>query len=136
MDAELKFWLELLRVDTELFARMLPLAALGPRYWGSADDAANEALIKELAVNIAPGAGRQTEVDRTVDVRPLLGRITAPTLVLASAHDRIIDPVQQQLLLDGIPNARYAELDTGHGAHAEDPSGFVTAISQWLERVR
>ncbi|HKS47202.1 MAG TPA: alpha/beta fold hydrolase [Amycolatopsis sp.] len=136
MDAELMFWRELLQAGTGLFARMLPLAALGPKYWGATDPAANEALIAELAANIAPGTQRQIEVDRAVDLRHLLGRITAPTLVLASAHDRIIDPAQQKALLSGIAGARYAELDAGHGAHAEDPESFFAAITEFLDQHR
>jgi pimeloyl-ACP methyl ester carboxylesterase len=131
MDAEFRYWLELLHTDVRLFARMLPLAAFGPRYWAGNPD--NELLVKELAGVIAPGADRQTEVDRAVDLRPLLGRITAPTLVLASTHDRVVGADQQQALLAGISNARYAEIDAGHGAPAEDPAGFAARITAFLD---
>jgi pimeloyl-ACP methyl ester carboxylesterase len=133
MDAELRFWLHLLRADPTLFARSLTLTALGPKYWAATSSEANEAVVADLAANLAPGADRQTEVDRTVDLRSLLPAITAPTLVLASAHDRIIDAAQQRALMAGIADARYAELDAGHGAHAEDPDGFLAAIVGFLD---
>ncbi|MEV5505315.1 alpha/beta fold hydrolase [Streptomyces orinoci] len=137
MDAEFRYWLELLAADarqgSELFVRMLPLMAFGPRYWERTDAAANEKLVRMLAGVLAPGTDRQTEVDRTVDLRPVLGRITAPTLVLASAHDRVIGAEQQQALMDSIANSRYAEIDAGHGAPAEDPAGFAAKITGFLD---
>jgi pimeloyl-ACP methyl ester carboxylesterase len=137
--AELTLWRHLLATDAERgtthFAEMLPLMAFGPRYWAATTAEANAALVAELAKFVPPGTARQVEVDMAVDLRGLLGRITAPTLVLASAHDRIIGPDQQQALRAGIPDTRYAELDAGHGAPAEDPDGFVRAILTFLEPV-
>ncbi|MGI5336163.1 alpha/beta fold hydrolase [Streptomyces sp. CA-181903] len=137
MAAEFRYWLALLRADalhgTDLFVRMLPLMAFGPRYWEHTDETSYEALVGALSGAIASGADRQTEVDLTVDLGPLLGRITAPTLVLASAHDRIIDAGQQQALLSGIADSRYAEIDAGHGAPAEDPEGFAAKLAAFLD---
>ncbi|GAA0453333.1 alpha/beta fold hydrolase [Streptomyces stramineus] len=137
MDAEFRHWLALLRADAEngtsLFARMLPLMAFGPRYWERTDAAANEELVAALPAVFAPGIARQTEIDRRVDLRPLLGRVTAPTLVLASAHDRLVGADQQRALLAGIPHARYAEIDAGHGAPGEDPAGFAARIAAFLD---
>ena len=140
MRAEFRYWLDLLQGDaahgTAHFARMLPLAAFGPRYWERTDTAANEDLVRALAAWLAPGTDRQTEVDLSVDLRPLLGRVAAPTLVLASAHDRIVDAAQQRALVAGIPDTRYAEIDAGHGAPGEDPAGFAAAIAAFLEERR
>ncbi|GGU73759.1 alpha/beta hydrolase [Streptomyces albospinus] len=136
MRAEFTYWLDLLRADAEhgtsLFARMLPLMAFGPRYWDHTDTAAYEELVRALATALAPGTDRQTAVDLAVDLRPLLASVTAPTLVLASAHDRVIGAAQQQQLLAGISHSRYAEIDAGHGAPAEDPAGFVARIAGFL----
>ncbi|GAA2652805.1 alpha/beta fold hydrolase [Streptomyces lunalinharesii] len=138
--AEFTHWLDLLRTDaahgTAHFARMLPLAAFGPRYWARTDTAANEELVRALATTLAPGVARQTEVDLSVDLRPLLGRVTAPTLVLASAHDRIIGADQQRALLTGIRDSRYQEIDAGHGAPGEDPAGFAALIAGFLDERR
>ena len=133
MAAEFRYWKELLAADVSLFARMLPLMAFGPRYWS--DASGNEALVRDLASAITPGALRQIDVDAAVDLRPVLESVAAPTLVLASTHDRVIEPAQQQALLDGIAGARYAEIDAGHGAPAEDPAGFITRIAGFLDEV-
>ncbi|MGD3106180.1 alpha/beta fold hydrolase [Streptomyces sp. YGL11-2] len=136
MRAEFTYWRDLLRADAEhgtsLFARMLPLMAFGPRYWDRTDTAAYEELVQALATGLAPGTDRQIAVDLAVDLRPLLASVTAPTLVLASAHDRAIDAAQQRELLAGIAHSRYQEIDAGHGAPAEDPDGFVARVAAFL----
>ncbi|MFD9906480.1 alpha/beta fold hydrolase [Streptomyces sp. NPDC059063] len=137
MEAEFRYWLQLVRADAEhgtaLFARMLPLMAFGPRHWERTDATANEELIRALAPAVAPGTARQIETDLTVDLRPLLGRIAAPTLVLASTHDRLVGAGQQRALVEAIARARYAEIDTGHAAPAEDSDAFVARVAGFLD---
>ena len=135
MAAEFLYWKELLAVDVAVFARMLPLMAFGPRYWSTVSAAQNESLVRDLAAAITPGALRQIDVDTAVDLSGSLAAITAPTLVLASSHDRVIEHDQQMALLEGIADARYAEIDAGHGAPAEDPAGFNTRIAGFLDEV-
>ncbi|MFF1610960.1 alpha/beta fold hydrolase [Amycolatopsis sp. NPDC058278] len=129
-DAEFRYWLDLLETGT--FARMLPLMAFGPRYWEQATAESNEQLVKTLETVIQPGADRQIEADRAVDLRPVLGRISAPVLVLGSAHDRIVTADQQRELVAAIPDARAAEIDAGHGAPAELPDEFARLVLDFV----
>lgn len=129
-DAEFRYWLDLLETGT--FARMLPLMAFGPRYWEQATAESNEQLVKTLETVIQPGADRQIEADRAVDLRPVLGRISAPVLVLGSAHDRIVTAGQQRELVAAIPDARAAEIDAGHGAPAELPDEFARLVLDFV----
>ncbi|MDB5885938.1 MAG: 3-oxoadipate enol-lactonase [Polaromonas sp.] len=67
------------------------------------------------------------------DCRPLLGRITAPTLVVFGAYDagRTID--HAETLLAGIPNSRLAHMpDSGHTPTVETPAAFDTALHAFL----
>jgi pimeloyl-ACP methyl ester carboxylesterase len=129
-DAEFRYWLDLLETGT--FARMLPLMAFGPRYWEQATAESNEQLVKTLETVIQPGADRQIEADRAVDLRPVLPGITAPVLVLGSAHDRIVTADQQRELVAAIPDARAAEIDAGHGAPAELPDEFARLVLDFV----
>ncbi|WP_399087625.1 alpha/beta fold hydrolase [Streptomyces sp. BBFR2] len=136
MTADFSYSLDLLRTDAELgtslVPQMFPLATLGPRYWAASDKASHEQLVQHLAENGQPGTARHFEVGLTVDLRPLLGRITAPTLVFASAHDRVCGAHQQQLLREAISDSSYAEIDTGHNALAEDPEGFTAVLVRFF----
>ena len=129
-DAEFRYWLDLLATGT--FARMLPLMAFGPRYWEQATAESNEQLVKTLETMIEPGTDRQIATDRTVDLRPVLPKITAPVLVLGSAHDRLITAEQQRELVAAIPDARAATIDAGHGAPAELPAEFARLVLDFV----
>ena len=137
MAAQFRYWLELLDADTRhggaLFARMLPLAAFGPGYWRNTTPEANEELVALLARMMPPGTRRQIEVDLTVDLTDALGLISAPTLVLASADDRVVPADQARALVSGIAGARYAEISAGHGAPVEDAVGFVDRLTAFLD---
>jgi pimeloyl-ACP methyl ester carboxylesterase len=129
-DAEFRYWLDLLETGT--FARMLPLMAFGPRYWEQATAESNEQLVKTLETMVEAGTDRQIEADRAVDLRAVLPKITAPVLVLGSAHDRLITAEQQRELVAAIPDARAAEIDAGHGAPAELPDEFARIVLEFL----
>src|SRR5690606_25353806 len=61
--------------------------------------------------------------------RPRLADITAPTLVIAGAHD-VATPVDPdaRLLVDAIPNARLEVLDAAHLATMETPEVATESI--------
>ncbi|GGF50342.1 alpha/beta hydrolase [Azorhizobium oxalatiphilum] len=70
------------------------------------------------------------------DMRPRLGTIKAPTLVVFGAHDagRTIDFAQT--LTNGIPNARMVTMaDSGHTPMAETPEVFDTALHAFLKPI-
>ncbi len=59
---------------------------------------------------------RGLELLRDSDLRPLLSRITAPTLVIAGQYDRITPPAASHALAEALPNAQYVEIR--RAAHA------------------
>lgn len=68
---------------------------------------------------------------RVWDHRPRLGAITAPTLVLAGAHDPAT-PVEPHIrtLAEGIPGARLEVLDAAHLATIERPEQSTALIAE------
>ncbi|MGH8290495.1 MAG: alpha/beta fold hydrolase [Steroidobacteraceae bacterium] len=91
---------------------------------GSVDGAA--ALAQLRAALFAQGseaAGPQPaalasdlELLRHTDLRPLLGRIPLPSLVVAGQYDRVTPPAASHALANALPNARYVEIR--RAAHA------------------
>jgi pimeloyl-[acyl-carrier protein] methyl ester esterase len=59
---------------------------------------------------------RDLELLRDCDLRPLLARITLPTLVIAGQYDRVTQPAASQALARALPSARYVEIR--RAAHA------------------
>jgi proline iminopeptidase len=66
------------------------------------------------------------------DVRPRLGEITSPTLVIAGRHDWVCTPAAGRALADAIPGAQLVELASGHFGFAETPGPFLRAVRAQL----
>lgn len=56
------------------------------------------------------------ELLRDTDLRPLLGHITQPALVIAGQYDRVTHPAASRALAEALPEARYVEIR--RAAHA------------------
>ena len=96
------------------------------------------AMVKERALrSSAQGLantlrGLATRPDRTAD----LGRIAAPTLVLAGADDQIMPHSDAQILAGGIPNSRIVTIpDAGHLAPLENKAASNAAIFEFLREL-
>lgn len=69
------------------------------------------------------------------DLRPLAGRIAAPTLLVWGRRDPVIPVGVARRLVRSIPDARLVELDAGHTPFVTRPDEFVAAVVPFLERV-
>jgi pimeloyl-ACP methyl ester carboxylesterase len=70
-----------------------------------------------------------------VDVRASLGKITAPTLLIAGDQDAFAG-ADQQVLLDAIPDSRLDQYEgAGHGVHLAWPERVVDDITRFLSSI-
>jgi pimeloyl-ACP methyl ester carboxylesterase len=62
-----------------------------------------------------------------------LHRITAPTLVVAAAQDRLIPVAHARRYAERIPGARFAEVgDCGHAMYVERPAEFAAVTTDFV----
>jgi pimeloyl-ACP methyl ester carboxylesterase len=126
-------WASLLRSDRNLLARHLILTAMGPGMLSRLD----EAKLAEFAAGFSSQLGEQIfaqiELDARVDLRTSVGRVSAPTLVLASADDQLLPTYHQRELAEAIAGARYQEVPGGHGLPLEDPSRFAAMVAEFID---
>lgn len=70
---------------------------------------------------------------RTYDLRPRLGEIRVPTLVLSGGYDWVCPPSAGRALARGIPGARLEMVpEAGHLLYTEEPEAFVGAVSGFI----
>jgi proline iminopeptidase len=70
---------------------------------------------------------------RTYDVRPQLGGIHAPTLVIVGKHDWVCSPAASRTIAQGIHGATLVELpESGHLGFSEEPERFMDAVRGFL----
>jgi 3-oxoadipate enol-lactonase len=72
------------------------------------------------------------EAIRDMDHRPLLPKISAPTLVIAGKHDPATTVEANEFICEHIPNADIAVLDTAHIANVERPKLYAETVLDFL----
>ena len=88
-----------------------------------------EVLDPDLAANKAWVSG----LGQVVDLRPLLGKMTCPTLVVAGERDPLGGPVQAQPIADAAPGARFELIpDCGHFPVIEAPQTYRETVIRFL----
>ncbi|MEL3951731.1 MULTISPECIES: alpha/beta fold hydrolase [Streptomyces] len=125
-------WRKLLDTDRELFKRFSALTGFSA---AALDRFGHEGLAQSLAdAWPPPGIGRQIDLGARVDIRDLLPRITAPTLVVGLGGDNMIPMEGSRQLAAAIPGARLVELDgEGHMDWFADPTGLVELTRDFLD---
>ena len=71
---------------------------------------------------------------RGLDLRPLLPRIEARTLVIGAACDRTFPVAHSQAIADAIAGARLEVLDgASHGVFLEEPARVLPLLQSFLD---
>ncbi|MES9536759.1 MULTISPECIES: alpha/beta hydrolase [unclassified Actinomadura] len=127
----MSLWLGLAR-DPESFGRFATLTALSGTFL---NQIGHDAVEQQHAFMGRPDDRlRQIELVKRLDIRPLLPRITAPTLVIGATRDQTVPVGNHRELFASIPGSEYTELDTGHVVMAERPDEFVKLVRDFLDR--
>jgi 3-oxoadipate enol-lactonase len=92
-----------------------------------------QVLLDELEGLSADGYANACDAVARFDARDQLAEIKAATLVIAGADDLATPPAVVRILADGIPGARYLEVEgAAHIANAERPDAFAQAIRDFV----
>lgn len=79
------------------------------------------------------GVAGLLEALEAMDLRPLLGRIACPTLVIAAEQDLVFPPERGKALAEAIPGARFELVPaSGHVLVVEHPTIFVSLVLEFL----
>ncbi|RZT79288.1 3-oxoadipate enol-lactonase [Micromonospora violae] len=90
-----------------------------------------------LTANPPAGYAACCEAIVTMDLRPDLGRITAPTLVIAGADDPATPVAHAREIVGRVPRARLAVLDAAaHLANVEQPEQVCRLLLQHVDEER
>lgn len=91
------------------------------------------AFAESLAFDLAAIKAWEGGVYQGVDLRPLLERISAPTLVVTGELDLICGPAQARAIAAHVRDADLVLLpECGHWPVAEDPDAYARAVVDWL----
>ncbi|MFF5183248.1 4-carboxymuconolactone decarboxylase [Streptomyces sp. NPDC000345] len=111
-----------------------PIARSSPDRWFTGGFAAAQPAITEWAVQMVrttdPGCYiAACEALAAFDVRPELGRVGVPTLVLVGSDDQVTGPAEARTLVAGIPDARLAVVPgASHLVPVEQPAAVTDLL--------
>ncbi|MCU0514947.1 MAG: alpha/beta fold hydrolase [Anaerolineae bacterium] len=109
------------------------LALINRWQWAATapDDLKQAGLRQLLAADVAVTRGDFVACQRC-DLRPRLGEITQPALIIGGSADRMTPPDWQQALAAGLPAATLHFIDgAGHMLLLEQPQPVADSIAQW-----
>jgi proline iminopeptidase len=102
------------------------------KHFGTREQAYH-ARTKDLALRVAPLKTFNEREAPTMDLRPQLSQITAPTLVIVGRHDFITNVAMAEEMVKHIPNACLEIFeDSGHFAVIEEPVKFHDVIEEFI----
>ncbi|MFH8932956.1 bifunctional 3-oxoadipate enol-lactonase/4-carboxymuconolactone decarboxylase PcaDC [Streptomyces griseosporeus] len=111
-----------------------PIARTAPDRWFTGGFAAAQPAITDWAVQMVrttdPGCYiAACEALAAFDVRPELGRVGVPTLVLVGSEDQVTGPAEARTLVAGIPDARLAVVPgASHLVPVEQPAAVTDLL--------
>jgi len=124
-------WSRLEATDHDLLNRFLQLQCFSaPFLHGLGPEGLRQFV--ENGPPITPGMRRHLEVDRTADLRALLPKITAPTMVVGLTRDQVVPVERARALHEAIAGSQYAEIDSGHVVVFERPAEFLDTVQKFL----
>jgi proline iminopeptidase len=117
----------------ELWLREMPLYFYE---WGPQYEHLRQSRVA-LPVRLDPLRQFNAGEAATMDLRPELGRITAPTLVLVGRYDFITNPQMAADIVRHIPNAYLIVFErSGHMPYVEEPDAWRAAIRNFVFQAR
>ncbi len=122
-------WARLPATTPDLYNRFCLLSAYSARHLGSLGV---DRVAELLAAPIGPGTSRQIDLDTRIDIRHLLPRITAQTLVVGCSRDHLVPVENHRRLHEALPGSRYHESDSGHVVVEEQPAELTRLVRAFL----
>lgn len=116
---------------------MLEIAAGAPGRWFTPEFVARQPVVvgtmqKTLRGLDPEGYAACCEALAGADLTGIVGRIAAPTLVIAGAHDPVTTVLDAGQLADAIEDASVVTLPASHLSNIEAPDRFTQAVTTFL----
>lgn len=126
------FWQDLLAADFALFERFALIQGFSPAVL---DAFGHDGLSASLGAEWPPGLQRQVELANRLDIRDLLAKIQAPTLVIGFGGDQMLPIKGARDLHEAISGSEFMEVPgAGHMDFLVRPDLIMPQVRQFLDK--
>ncbi|MFD9368329.1 alpha/beta fold hydrolase [Streptomyces sp. NPDC060020] len=122
-------WKQIGVSDPAAFGRAVAMTGFSRGFLNAIGREQMELLIPNMPAT--PGTLRHVDLDTRIDIRDLLPRIEAETLVIGAALDLTVPVENSRALHRAIAHSTYAEIDAGHVAFFEKEDEFVQLVGEF-----
>lgn len=122
-------WKQIGVSDPVAFGRAVAMTGFSRGFLNAIGREQVELLIPNLPPT--PGTLRHVDLDTRIDIRDLLPRIEAETLVIGATLDITVPVQNSRELHAAIANSSYAEIEAGHVAFFEKEDEFVKLVGDF-----
>jgi pimeloyl-ACP methyl ester carboxylesterase len=104
--------------------------------FGERPDPAQVLFVRDMAASVPPSVRADTFRAMTgFDLRPRLGEIATPVLLVVGGHDRLVNPGEAKDLAPAFPNARVEEFpQAGHALFLEEHDRFTGLVREFAAK--
>lgn len=119
--------------DPVAFGRVLTTTAFSPGFINTLESLDD---VVAMGSELSPSTGRIRQLELLVrtDIRDVVGKVEAETLVLGCYPDAAVPTHHSKDLHESIPNSSYYEFDSGHMVLVEKPDEFVQVVQDFIHK--
>ncbi|GHF47244.1 alpha/beta hydrolase [Streptomyces mashuensis] len=118
------------QADAETFGRYITMTGFSRDFLRALGNEEVERMVPNLPPT--PGTLRHVDLDTRIDIRALLPRVTARTLVVGGTQDITVPVEHSRALHAAVADSTYEEIDAGHVMFFEQPEAFVKVVGDFL----
>jgi pimeloyl-ACP methyl ester carboxylesterase len=130
--ARIDEWASLAGGDPAALARFIVRCMFSAAFLDGLTGTQRDILLELAELSVPQGTAEQVDLVRRIDVTGDLAAVAVPTLVIGTRLDRLVTPASMRPYVEGIPGARWVELDSGHAVAMEAPDEWGRLVAGFL----
>lgn len=130
--ARIDEWGSLAAGDPTVLARFIVRSMFSTAFLTGLSGTQRNILLELAELSVPQGTAEQVDLVRRIDVTGDLAAVAVPALVIGTRLDRLVTPASMRDYADGIPGARWAELDSGHAVAMEAAQEWERLVAGFL----
>ncbi|MGM0827708.1 MAG: alpha/beta fold hydrolase [Bacillota bacterium] len=126
-------WQKLYHLDRALFAQFLIQTGFSPDFYHRFSSIEElHQMAHQFGGILSTGTDNHSELNKRINIRPLLTSITTPVLVIGLTYDRMVPVEKTKELASLIKGAQYREIASGHLVPWEKGEALIKEVSSFL----